>query len=214
LIPLANCRLYSFIDTAYLHGRKAEDIARQLCDGGSDIIQLRAKGCPPTEIAQLAEAILPVTRAAGVSLAINDHLDVARTTGAEVCHLGQEDFFGKGFSRVSDLKAGTPDLLLGLSSHSPPQAERAVAAGADYLGVGPVYATPTKPEAKAATLEFVEWAAKHLHIPWFAIGGIKLENLDQVLAAGARRICVVSAILNAPSIVEACHQLKSRLPDI
>jgi thiamine-phosphate pyrophosphorylase len=102
-------------------------------------------------------------------------------------------------------------LRIGLSSHAPKQAERAVAAGAAYVAVGPVYATPTKPGRPAATLEYVRWAAAHLQVPWFAIGGITLENLDAVLAAGARRICVVSAILNAPEVAPACRLFRERL---
>jgi thiamine-phosphate pyrophosphorylase len=99
-----------------------------------------------------------------------------------------------------------------LSSHAPEQAERAVAAGAAYVAIGPVYATGTKPSARPVTLEYVRWATAHVSIPWFAIGGINLQNLDDVLAAGARRICVVSAILNAPDLVQACQAFKARLP--
>jgi thiamine-phosphate pyrophosphorylase len=86
-----------------------------------------------------------------------------------------------------------------------------MAAGADYIAIGPVYATGTKPTAKAVTLEYVRWAAANVDIPWFAIGGINLSNLDEVLAAGARRICVVSAILNAEDITRACEEFRWRL---
>ena len=102
-------------------------------------------------------------------------------------------------------------MVLGLSTHSPAQSERAVAAGADYIAVGPVFPTRTKPSAQAVTLEFVRWAAANISIPWFAIGGINFENLDQVIDAGARRICVVSAILEAPDLALACHQFKNHL---
>src|SRR5437879_8977731 len=96
--PLSACRLYAFVDTAYLRGRAPEDVARQLCDGGADLIQLRAKHSSPEQIRRLAEAILPITRRAGVGLVINDHLDIAQEVGAEFCHLGQEDFFGAGYT--------------------------------------------------------------------------------------------------------------------
>ena len=89
--PLAECRLYTFVDTAYLQGRAPGDVARALCDGGSDIIQLRAKGSTPEAVHRLAESILPVTRSAAVPLVINDHPQVACAVGAEFCHLGQED---------------------------------------------------------------------------------------------------------------------------
>jgi thiamine-phosphate pyrophosphorylase len=81
----------------------------------------------------------------------------------------------------------------------------------DYIAIGPVYATGTKPTARPVTLEYVRWAAAHVMIPWFAIGGINLDNLDEVMAAGARRICVVSAILNASDITQACQAFRNRL---
>ena len=207
--PLLNCQLYTFVDTAYLHGRAPERVAEELCRGGSDIIQLRAKYSSREEIRRMTIAILPVTRAAGVPLVINDHPDIAAETGAEFCHLGQEDFFDSGLADVSQFKK--KNVGIGLSTHAPEQAERALAAGPDYIAIGPVYATGTKPTAKPATLEYVRWAAAKVKIPWFAIGGINLETLDDVLAAGARRICVVSAILNAPDIARACREFKERL---
>jgi len=223
--PLAECRLYAFVDTIYLRERAPETVAQQLCDGGADLIQLRAKHSPLDEVRRLAEVILPVTRRADVGLVINDHPALAREVGAEFCHLGQEDFFGAGYTQVSQLAAATlpgrtqagqaqtpaSPFRVGLSSAAPEQAGRAVAAGADYLGVGPVYPTGTKPAAQPVTLEYVRWADANLRIPWFAIGGITLDNLDEVLAAGARRICVVSAILNAHDVAAACRRLKDRL---
>ena len=209
--PLADCQLYTFVDTAYLHGRAPELVAQQLCDGGSDLIQLRAKNFPPDEIRRLAEKILPVTRRANVGLVINDHLDIAREIGADICHLGQEDFFDAGHAHVSALRTPHSALRIGLSTHAPAQAQRALDAGADYLAIGPIYATGTKPTAKPVTLDYVRWAAAHATVPWFAIGGVNLQTLDDVLAAGAKRICVVSAILNAPDVAQACAEFRRRL---
>ncbi|HEX4343876.1 MAG TPA: thiamine phosphate synthase, partial [Verrucomicrobiae bacterium] len=152
---LADCRLYTFVDTAYLRGRAPETVAQQLCDGGSDLIQLRAKNSPPDEILRLAEKILPIIRRANVGLVINDHLDIAREVGADFCHLGQEDFFDAGHKHVSDLKIKGSKLRIGLSTHAPDQAQRALDAGADYVAIGPIYATATKPTAKPVTLEYV-----------------------------------------------------------
>lgn len=205
--PLAQCRLYSFIDTAWLRGRDPADVARQLCAGGSDLIQLRAKNSTSDEIRRLAESILPILSSAGVGLVINDHPGIAREVGADLCHLGQEDFFGAGWSSVSQL----PGPPIGLSTHSPAQAERALAAQPAYIAIGPVYPTPTKPGAPPVTLDYVRWAAANVNISWFAIGGITLQNLDEVIAAGATRICAVSAILNPPDIAAACRQFKNRL---
>jgi len=232
--PLADCRLYAFVDTAWLQGCAPELVAQQLCDGGADLIQLRAKTSTPDEIRRMAEAILPVTRRANVGLVINDYLDIAREVGAEFCHLGQEDFFDAGYKYVSELKKGRdgspgrplggggtsvgrpggatlPELRIGLSTHASGQARRALAAGPDYIAIGPVYATGTKPMAQPVTLEYVHWAAVNVKIPWFAIGGINLDNLGEVLVAGAKRICVVSAILNAPDVAKACAEFRRRL---
>jgi thiamine-phosphate pyrophosphorylase len=209
--PLADCKLYTFVDTAYLHDRAPEFVAQQLCDGGSDLIQLRAKKSSPSEIREMAEKILPVTRRANVGLVINDHLDITREIGAEFCHLGQEDFFDAGHKNVSELKTNNSKLKIGLSTHAPAQAQRALATGADYIAIGPIYATGTKPTTKPVTLDYVHWAAANATVPWFAIGGINLKTLEAVLAAGATRICVVSAILNAPDIAKACAEFRQRL---
>ncbi len=209
--PLADCKLYAFIDTAYLQGRKPADLARQLCDGGADIIQLRAKDASAKHVRDIGREILPITSAAGVPLVVNDFPDIAASLPAQFCHLGQEDFFDAGHTHTSELRQAAPGIGFGLSSHGPEQARRALAAGPEYLGVGPVYPTATKPEAKPVTLEYVRWAAKNVSLPWFAIGGINLQNLNEVLAAGARRICVVSAILNAPDVAAACRAFRDRL---
>ena len=209
--PLADCQLYTFVDTAYLHGRAPELVAQQLCDGGSDLIQLRAKNSSPDEILRLAEKILPITKRANVGLVINDHLEIAREIGTEFCHLGQEDFFDAGHTHVSELKIKNSKLKIGLSTHASAQAERAVSAGADYIAIGPVFATGTKPTAKPVTLEYVRWAAANVAVPWFAIGGINMQTLADVLAAGAKRICVVSAILNAPDAAKACAEFHRQL---
>ena len=209
--PLADCKLYTFVDSAYLHGRAPEAIAQQLCDGGSDLIQLRAKNSSPDEIRRMAEKILPVTRRANVGLVINDHLEIAREIGADICHLGQEDFFDAGFKHAGELKIQSEKLKIGLSTHAPAQAQCALDAGADYIAIGPIFATGTKPTAKPVTLEYVRWAAANVVVPWFAIGGINSQTIEAVLAAGAKRICVVSAILNAPDVAQACAEFRRKL---
>jgi thiamine-phosphate pyrophosphorylase len=207
--------LYTFVDTSYLGGRAPELVARQLCDGGSDLIQLRAKGATKPQVRDLAERILPVTSRAGVGLVINDFPEIAAEIGAPLCHLGQEDF--APFGHVDEVRAGLGQsgrrarLGIGLSTHAPAQAEAAVRAGADYIAIGPVFPTATKPKVAPVTLDYVRWAAANVTVPWFAIGGVTLENVDSVLEAGARGICVVSAILNAQDVVKACRQFGKRL---
>ena len=210
--PLADCRLYAFIDSAYLHGRLPAEVALQLCEGGADIIQLRAKDWAESEIRAAAEKILPVTRAAEIPLIINDYWALASELGAEGCHLGQEDYFEEEEDPTPELAFPGPQL--GLSSHAPEQAQAALEADADYVAVGPVFETPTKPGRPAVTLDYVRWAAENIDCPWFAIGGITLENVDEVLEAGAHRICVVSAILNSPDIARTCQQFRERIASL
>lgn len=211
--PLAECRLYAFVDAAYLGPRRPADLAARLIDGGADLLQLRAKDWTADRIRATAEELLPLCEQAGVRLVINDHLQLALEVGAPLAHLGQEDLSATGKERLADLLPPGASLAVGLSSHAPAQAERALAAGAAYVAVGPVFPTPTKPGRPPVTLEYVRWAAAHLPtVPWFAIGGIHLGNLDAILDAGARRICVVSAILNAPDPAAACREFRRRLP--
>jgi len=210
--PIADCRLYTFVDTAYLNGRDPVAVAAALCDRGSDLIQLRAKGLPASEVLRLARALVPVLRDAHVGLVINDHPEVALEVGAPWVHLGQEDFFDAGYQHVGELSSKKAGCQIGLSTHAPDQCARAVAAGADYVAIGPVFATGTKPSARPVTVDYVQWARENVSIPWFAIGGINLETVDTVVRAGARSICVVSAILNASDVAAACREFRKRLP--
>src|SRR5262245_46336910 len=119
---LSQCQLYTFIDTAYLYGRRPADVAQALCDGGSDVIQLRAKSLSFDEIRRMADEILPMTRRAGVNLVINDFPDIAHATGAQFCHLGQEDFFDAGYTKANQVLPVGSILQVGMSSHAPAQA--------------------------------------------------------------------------------------------
>lgn len=212
--PLSDCRLYTFVDTAYLAGRDPSEVARALVDGGSDLVQVRAKDRPLDEIRALAASVAPILESAGVRLVINDHPEVAAELGAPVLHLGQEDFFDSGRTRVSEIQPLRPGTEVGLSTHAPDQCERAVRAGADYVAIGPVFATGTKPTARPVTLDYVRWAASAVRIPWFAIGGINEGTLDSVLEAGARRLCVVSAILMAPDVAAACRRFRNAVDSV
>jgi thiamine-phosphate pyrophosphorylase len=195
-----------------LRGRDPLDVARQLCLGEADLVQLRAKDFSGARVRELAARILPVLREAGVGMVVNDYYGIAREVGADLCHLGQEDFFGADGAGEPPAEINSSGPAFGLSTHSPEQARRALAAGPAYIAVGPVYATGTKPGVPPVTLEYVRWASSYVTIPWFAIGGINLTTLDAVLAAGAQRICVVSAILNSEDVAGACRQFRKRLP--
>lgn len=209
--PWADCRLYAFVDTAYLDGRAPEELARALCGGGADVVQVRAKGWERDATRRLVESVLPAVNAAGARMVLNDDWDLGCELGVPCVHLGQEDFFDAGHATTADLPGTRHRPELGLSSHAPEQFLRAEAAGAAYVAVGPVFATPTKPGRPAVTLDYVRWAAVHARVPWFAIGGIQPGNLDAVLEAGATRVCIVSALLRQPDVEAATNAIRSRL---
>ncbi len=209
--PLSDCRLYAFIDLGFPRAGAPELLLRQLADGGADLVQLRAKTALAGEVRSLADRLLPLAEQAGIGLVLNDHWRIACELGVPFAHLGEEDFFGAGLKRASQILPPDGPTRLGLTACGPDAARRSEEAGAAYLGIGPVFATATKPEAQPASLDFVRWAAGHVQRPWFAIGGITLETLDRVLEAGARRICVISAILNAPDVARACQAFRRRL---
>lgn len=208
---LKDCLLYGFIDSAYLNGRDPELLCQQLCDGGVDLVQLRAKNWSQTEVKNMAKRLIPITEEADVRLVINDYPEIAKEVGAPATHLGQEDFFNASYKDIDDVKSDDSNLEIGLSTHSPDQAIASCEVGADYIAIGPVFATPTKPGRLGVTLDYVRWASEHIDRPWFAIGGINMENVNDVLAAGARRVCVVSAILQATDVTGACSDFKERL---
>lgn len=179
---------------------------RAALDGGVDVLQLRCKEMEALPCLRLAERVLGLAREAGVPLIVNDRADIALAAGADGVHLGQDDLPMTWARRIM------PDAIVGRSSHEPAQAERAIADGADYFAVGPVWRTPTKPGRPAAGLSYVrDVAARGGAIPWFAIGGITPENVDQVLDAGASRVAVVRAVLDAPDPAAAAHELATAL---
>lgn len=207
--PIANCRLYGFVDTAYLAGRDAGTVTRQLIEGGVDIIQVRAKKLSHSKLVALSREVVRAAQDSPVPIIVNDDIEAAYEAGAAGVHLGQEDWHQiPPAERLAKLRGLE---LLGLSTHSLKQAVIAEGDGADYIGVGPIHATATKPGRAPVGLELIRQVTGKAYTPFFAIGGITLENLDAVLAAGATRIAVVSAILSAPDVTKAAAAFKKRL---
>ncbi len=200
---LEKCRLYGILDTTYLAGRDAATVAAWMIEGGVDLIQLRAKNQSDGEVIALARAVMDVTRRKGIPLIINDHPHVARATGADGAHVGQNDRSVAEARRILGKSA-----LVGKSTHSLQQALNAEQEEADYIGVGPIFATPTKPDYSPVGLDLVRQVRSKIRIPFFCIGGIKLENADEVIAAGAQRLVVVSGILQAQDPADYCRRLK------
>ncbi|HUJ11565.1 MAG TPA: thiamine phosphate synthase [Verrucomicrobiae bacterium] len=207
---LSDCRLYGFIDTAYLENRDAAAVARELIDGGADVIQVRAKKSSHAQRVEIGLKVVSVAAEAEVPVIINDDVDAAFESGADGLHLGQEDWEHLG-GRAERAERLANMRIVGLSTHSLEQALRAERDGVDYIGVGPVFPTATKPGTKAVGVELIRKVAEGIKIPFFAIGGITPENVGEVLSAGATRVAVVSALLRTSDVRSATAAFKRRL---
>ena len=173
--------------------------------GGVDIVQLREKRTTREELLPLADELREICVHGGALFTVNDYIELARLSGAAGVHLGQED---ESLARAREILG--PDAIVGRSAGTVDEAIEAVREGADYLGVGTVFATPTKPDAEAAGLALVETIAReNLPLPWFAIGGITLDTAPEVAAAGAPGFAVVRAILDAEDPEAAARELRS-----
>jgi thiamine-phosphate pyrophosphorylase len=172
--------------------------------GGVDIFQLRDKHAPDDELLRAAEQARALCRRFGAVFVVNDRPDLAVASGADGVHLGQDDMTVQAARALVG-----PDLLIGRSTHSPQQIDGA--AGADYIGVGPVHATPTKLGRPAVGLDLVHYAAAHAAVPFFAIGGIDEANIAAIVGAGATRAAVVRAISEASDPEAAARTLRAAL---
>jgi thiamine-phosphate pyrophosphorylase len=203
---LEDCRLYGILDLTYVAPALLVRTALEMTEGGIDIIQLRAKSFIPDDVRWFAEQIHPVTQAAKIPLVINDYPEVAASIMAEGVHIGQDDI---DIDRAREL-AGYRTMI-GKSTHSLAQAKAAAAEDTDYIAFGPVFSTPTKPDYQPIGVNEIRAVEELVKKPVFCIGGIKLDNLPAVLAAGARRVVIVSGILEAKNVVEYCRKAKELL---
>ena len=203
---LSDCRLYGILDLGYVGIDDAERVTKSMIDGDVDLIQLRAKEHSVEEIVDLAGKLHEVTSAAGVPLIVNDHAEIAAKVPVEGVHLGQDDD-----SLAHARKKAGRHVLVGKSTHSLEQAVEAEREGADYVGFGPIFATPTKPDYQPIGLTGIKRVHNEITVPTFCIGGIKIDNLGQVIAAGARRVAIVSGLLKAPNIAKYARACKALL---
>lgn len=210
---IEDCHLYGILDLGYAAPETSGRMVSQMIEGGVDIIQLRAKNLSEEQIQELGERIVPITEPAGVPFIINDFSELVPAIGAQGAHVGQDDrAVPDARWRAGRALAGeVPPPVIGKSTHSIEQAIGAEREGADYIGFGPLFATPTKPGRPAIGLDDIRRVHEMVKIPIFYIGGIKLENLESVLAAGAQRVVIVSGILQAGDIASYCRAVKTRL---
>jgi thiamine-phosphate pyrophosphorylase len=213
LKKIEDCHLYGILDLGYVPPGQACGMASRMIEGGVDVLQLRAKNFTEEQIQEIGADLVSLTGEAGIPFIINDFPEIVPAIGAQGAHVGQDDrTVDDARWRAGRALAGeVPPPLIGKSTHSVEQAAAAAAEGADYIGFGPLFATPTKPGRPAIGLGDIGFVHECVKIPVFCIGGIKLENLAAVLEAGARRVVVVSGILQAPDVAAYCRSLKSKI---
>jgi thiamine-phosphate pyrophosphorylase len=205
--PVLPRGVYGITAEKFSAGRTNLDVVRQMIDGGIRLIQYREKRPAKSFAAMLAEcrAIRAMTRAAGVLFVVNDYPDLAQLVDADGVHVGQDDFPVAEVRRLIGL-----DKMIGLSTHNPEQAAAAVAQGADYIGVGPIFATATKEDVCAPVgFGYLDHVVRTCPLPFVAIGGIKEHNLHEVLAHGATTVCLVTEIVGAEDIAGTVRRLQA-----
>lgn len=202
---LAAARLYLVIDAA-----AAARVVPAALEGGVDVVQLREKQASDDEILRVGGEVLAWCEEHGALFIVNDRPDLAGACGAHGVHVGQDD------EPLESVRAIVGEqTIVGVSTHSPSQVDAAERSTADYLGVGPVYETPTKEGRPAVGLDLVRYAAGHARKPWFAIGGIDPERAPLVVGAGASRVAVVRAIRDADdprAVAESLRALVEQEP--
>lgn len=203
---ISECHLYGILDLGCIAPPALLATAEKMIEGGVDILQLRAKHSSEKDVRWFARQVVGATRAAGIPLIVNDFPALPPEVGADGVHIGQDDFTPGQARRLAGENA-----LIGKSTHSDGQAVVAQTEGVDYIGYGPLFATPTKPDYPPVGLAGIRRVHELIRVPIFCIGGIKLENLASVLAAGARRIVMVSGILKAADIAAYTREAKALL---
>ena len=225
---LQTARLYCILDLGYVTEENAESVTASLLAGGADLLQLRAKSHDLATIERVARRLLPLCRAAGVPFILNDHVALAARLDVDGVHLGQDDgSLAKARSVLqsdrgihsglhSFIHSSPPSprsFIFGRSTHSLAQARASLAEGFDYIGFGPLFPTPTKLGRPAIGLQKIATMERDVgkKLPAFCIGGVTPESLPAILAAGARRVVVVSALLQAPDIQLATRNVREVL---
>jgi thiamine-phosphate pyrophosphorylase len=201
--------LYVIIDPQVSAGRDELELARQVIAGGARLIQLRDKGREKGLQLSPAEALARTCREAGVPFIVNDHVDLALAVGADGVHVGRKDL------PVAIVRRLVPKgMIVGCSTNNLPEALQAERDGADYVSVGRLYETDSKADTRPATTETVREVKAAVSLPVCAIGGIKEENIDEVVAAGADIVAVIAAVIKAANVQEATRRLAARFPPV
>ncbi len=207
---MREARLYGILDLGYVAGEDALAIAKKMLEGGVQLLQLRAKNRSAQDTLSLARDLTQLCCLHRVPFILNDHPELVTQAGADGAHVGQDDV------SVAEARALAGEhAIIGKSTHSLAQVLDAQGEGPDYIGFGPLFATPTKPDYPPIGLHGIAQIQRLVAFPVFCIGGIKRENLSGVLAAGAHRVVIVSGILQAPdpqAYCQACREILTSRP--
>lgn len=199
--------LYGITAEEHSRGRSNIEVVKEMIAAGIKVIQYREKEKKMRYKYEECLEIRRLTKEAGVAFIVNDDIDIAMLVKADGVHIGQEDL---PIEKVRELVG--PDMIIGVSTHSPEQAQDAVRRGADYIGVGPIYRTYTKKDVcEPVGLEYLDYVANHIHIPFVAIGGIKEHNIGEVRKKGAKCICLVTEIVGAENIAEKIRRIRNAM---
>lgn len=202
---LLSTDLYGITASAFSNGRDNVTVVGAMIDAGIRIIQYREKDLSGLEMYRECQAIRQMTAGAGVLFIVNDHIDLALAVDADGVHIGQDDMPPDAVRSLIG-----PERILGISTHSPEQAQAAIKAGADYLGVGPLYKTYTKKDVcDPVGLDYLKYAVENVNIPFVAIGGIKRHNLETVLDQGGKLLALVTEITEAENIGERVREIRA-----
>lgn len=197
--------IYGILGERLSLGRTNAETARQMVEAGIDVLQYREK-LKDKSLKQIFDEcceIREITASASIPFIINDYADIALMVGADGIHQGQDDLPVQAVRKIA------PGMMIGCSTHSPEQAKKAVEDGADYIGVGPIFTTQTKEDVcDAVGLSYLDHVAKTHDIPFVAIGGIKIDNLREVLEQGAKTVCLVTEIISADNIEKRIRQIR------
>jgi thiamine-phosphate pyrophosphorylase len=206
---LASAHLYAILDTGYVAPDRLYRVAQQLVRSGVDVLQLRAKGWARSEVVRIGQGLREIIPTSGPLFVLNDHPGLAEEIGVDGVHVGQDDLSVE----VAREQAGA-EVLVGKSTHSLAQAAAAEREGADYIGVGPLFATPTKPDYAPVGLDLIGRVAAQVRVPQFCIGGINERTLPEVLAAGAHRVVIVSDLLKSADIAAYCQRIRETMQHV
>ncbi len=199
--------IYALTDSNLSLGRSVVEVVQALLNAQVKIIQYREKKLKAGEMLRQCQELRSMTHAAGACFIVNDHIDIAILVDADGVHIGQEDL---PLGEVRKLVG--PHKIIGLSTHNPEQAREAVALGADYIGVGPIFATQTKEDVCAPVgYEYLDFVAKNISLPFVAIGGIKRHNINEVVKHGGNCCALVSELVGAQDIVERVAEVRAAM---